>query len=121
MIFMIRQTSINTNGNSIINLRDYLQREEGISSADFENILRDAIDIFQRCLPPQQQELVKGLIYGYVQSGKTAVLITTIALAADNGYRNFIVLTSDIVDLYEQTLTRIKKSLNFEVLGKKDL
>jgi len=120
MIFMIRQTSINTNGNSIINLRDYLQREEGISSADFENILRDAIDIFQRCLPPQQQELVKGLIYGYVQSGKTAVLITTIALAADNGYRNFIVLTSDIVDLYEQTLTRIKKSLNFEVLGKKD-
>ena len=117
---MIRQSSINTNGSNIKNLRDYLQREENISISDFENILRDAVDIFQRCLPNQEQGLVKGLIYGYVQSGKTAVIITTMALAADNGYKNFIVLTSDIVDLYEQTLTRIKKSLHFEVLGKKD-
>jgi hypothetical protein len=117
---MIRQNSINTNGSNINNLRDYLQREENIAFSDFENILRDALDIFQRCLPNQDQGIVKGLIYGYVQSGKTAVIITTMALAADNGYRNFIVLTSDIVDLYEQTLTRIKKSLHFEVLGKKD-
>ena len=117
---MIRQSSINTNGSNIKNLRDYLRREENISISDFENILRDAVDIFQRCLPNQEQGLVKGLIYGYVQSGKTAVIITTMALAADNGYKNFIVLTSDIVDLYEQTLTRIKKSLHFEVLGKKD-
>ncbi len=43
------------------------------------------------------------------------------ALAADNGYSNFIVLTSNINDLYDQTLGRIKKSLDgFDVLGKKE-
>ena len=77
---MIRQNSINTNGSNIKNLRDYLQREENIAVSDFENILSDAVDIFQRCLPNQELGLVKGLIYGYVQSGKTAVIITTMAL-----------------------------------------
>jgi len=108
-------------GNNIRNLRDYLEREERISFQDFENILKDAQDIFERCLPLDENGAIKGLIYGHVQSGKTAIILTTMALAADNGYKNFIVLTSNINDLYDQTLGRIKKSLDgFTVLGKKD-
>ena len=108
-------------GNNIRNLREYLHREEKISFQDFDNILRDAQDIFSRCLPLGEHGAIKGLIYGHVQSGKTAIILTTMALAADNGCRNFIVLTSNINDLYDQTLGRIKKSLDgFEVLGKKD-
>ena len=38
-----------------------------------------------------------GLILGRIQAGKTMGIISTIALAADNGYRMFIVLTSDNV------------------------
>ena len=80
-------------GNNIRNLRDYLEREEKISPQDFENILKDAQDIFGRCLPLDENGIIKGLIYGNVQSGKTAIILTTMALAADNGYKNFIVLT----------------------------
>jgi hypothetical protein len=42
-------------------------------------------------------------------------------LAADNGYTNFIVMTSDSNDIYDQTLKRIKSSLDsFQVWGKKE-
>jgi len=43
------------------------------------------------------------------------------ALAADNGYSNFIVMTSNLNDIYEQTLHRIKGALDsFQVFGKKE-
>ncbi len=114
-------TLINFNGDNIRNLREYLQREENISYQDFANILADASDIIIRSLEPGKIGSTKGPIYGHIQSGKTAVIITTIALAADNGYSNFITLTSDLNDLYEQTLDRIKRSLDsFQVLGKGD-
>jgi len=110
-----------TPGDNVTNLRDYLQREENISSQDFDNILKDATSILQRCISPGQANSTQGLIYGHIQSGKTAVIITTLALAADNGYQNFIVMTSDLNDIYNQTLDRIKRSLDsFEVLGKSD-
>lgn len=108
-------------GNNIASLREYLQREENISFQDFDNILHDATDILQRCTSPGQANSTQGLIYGHIQSGKTAVIITTLALAADNGYRNFIIMTSDLNDIYNQTLDRIQRSLDgFQVLGKRD-
>jgi hypothetical protein len=107
-------------GNNIASLREYLEREEDISHQDFQNILADATNILQKCVDPGQVGSVQGLIYGNIQSGKTAVIITTLALAADNGYNNFIVMTSNLNDLYNQTLERIQRSLDgFEVLGKK--
>ncbi len=52
-----------------------------------------------------------GLLLGLIQSGKTSALTTGIALAADNGYRMFIVLTTDNNWLYDQTLGRLKNDL----------
>lgn len=105
----------NTPGDNIQNLSDYLQREESISSDDFKNILNDATDILKYCIAPNEIGSTQGLIYGHIQSGKTAVIITTLALAADNGYRNFIVMTSNLNDIYDQTLDRIQRSLDLSI------
>ncbi|AOS00340.1 MULTISPECIES: Z1 domain-containing protein [Bacillus] len=56
-------------------------------------------------------ETRQGLLFGQVQSGKTNNMLMTIAKAADNGHRLFIVLTSDNLWLYDQTLERIQEAL----------
>lgn len=48
------------------------------------------------------------LLYGRVQSGKTAAMILTSALCLDNGFKVIIVLTADNVALVEQTANRFK-------------
>src|SRR5579885_1884839 len=59
------------------------------------------------------------LLVGLVQSGKTVALTTAIAMAADNGIRCFIVLTTDNLWLYGQTLERLKEDLpGLEIEGK---
>jgi len=112
--------SIDTNGEHINALRDYLSSTDHISPDAFKNILQDACEVYKECLPLNQKKSKQGLIYGHIQSGKTAVIIATMALAADNGYKKFIMLTSNFNDLYEQTLERVRKSLDFEVVEKND-
>ena len=64
-----------------------------------------------------------GLLYGRVQSGKTNNIIMSIAVLIENGaFKFFIVLTSDNVSLFEQTLSRIGLALrNVNVIGYKDI
>lgn len=52
-----------------------------------------------------------GLIYGRVQSGKTNTTIATLAVAQENGFRCFIVLTSDNTWLGKQTADRFNEQL----------
>lgn len=109
-------------GDNITNLREYLRDEENISYHDFERVIETAEKVLERCLYTTENGSVKGLIYGHVQSGKTAVILTTMALAADNGFNNFVVMTSNLNDIYEQTLDRIKGALDsFQVFGKKEI
>jgi hypothetical protein len=61
--------------------------------------------------PPLVRECPTGLLYGRVQSGKTAAMIVTTALAIDNGFRVIVVLTSNNLELVKQTAKR------FEVLN----
>ncbi|QLE40448.1 hypothetical protein FD723_08265 [Nostoc sp. C052] len=89
---------------------------------DFNQILQTASEVLQRCLEPTENGSVKGLIYGHIQSGKTSIILTTMALAADNGFNNFVVMTSNLNDIYEQTLERIKGALDsFQVFGKTEI
>lgn len=53
-----------------------------------------------------------GLIYGRVQSGKTNTAIATLAVAQENGFRCFLVLTSDNTWLGEQTAKSFNNQLN---------
>ena len=52
-----------------------------------------------------------GLLYGKVQSGKTAASVASIALGSANGFRCFVVLTSDNVWLGHQTYDRFLEGL----------
>ncbi|GAB4523321.1 MAG: Z1 domain-containing protein [Anaerolineae bacterium] len=53
----------------------------------------------------------RGLVVGYVQSGKTANFTAVIAKAADAGYRFFIVLSGTKKSLRRQTQARLSKEL----------
>lgn len=59
--------------------------------------------------PPESPS--DGLLYGLIQSGKTSVMTVAAAMAADNGFKCILVLTSDNDPLYEQTLERIRTGL----------
>ncbi len=50
------------------------------------------------------------LLLGHVQSGKTSQILATISSLADKDFKLFIVLTSDMTSLQEQTL---KRAFNF--------
>lgn len=61
------------------------------------------------------------MLLGNVQSGKTGQMLGAISLLADKGYRLFILLTTDNVDLQRQTYNRVKKSLlDFNVISEKE-
>lgn len=53
----------------------------------------------------------RGLVLGYVQSGKTANMTAVIAKAADAGYKLVIILTGMIEKLRKQTQRRIESDL----------
>lgn len=53
----------------------------------------------------------RGLVLGYVQSGKTTNFLSVMAKAADIGYRFFIVLTGITESLRSQTQERIESQL----------
>lgn len=55
---------------------------------------------------------VKGLVIGNVQSGKTANMAALMAMAADNGWNLFIVLSGTIENLRIQTQSRLINDLN---------
>jgi len=62
-----------------------------------------------------------GLLLGNVQSGKTGQMLGIIARLADDGYKVFILLTTDNVDLQRQTYNRVRNSLStFTTLSEKD-
>lgn len=64
---------------------------------------------------------LNGLFLGGVQSGKTAQILGVVSKLADEGYRLFILLTTDNVDLHRQTYNRALNSLlGFNVLSEKD-
>lgn len=97
-----------------------------ISSLKFSD-LKDTVantsaDIFAKvknCFDNQNE--ATGLLLGNVQSGKTAQMLGIMSKLADEGYQIFIVLTTDNVDLQNQTYKRIRDSLPlFNVFGEKD-
>ena len=54
---------------------------------------------------------INGLMYGRVQSGKTNTSIATVALASGNGFKFFVILTSDNTWLGKQTADRYRDQL----------
>ena len=85
------KTFINDRGKNITTLQSSLLRR--MDGEDSTRVVMRAKELLEN-LPDihstgQQRQ---GLMLGLVQSGKTVALTTAIALAADNGYRCFVVL-----------------------------
>ena len=57
---------------------------------------------------------IRGMVVGNVQSGKTANMAALMAMAADNGYNMFIVLSGTIENLRKQTQERLWNDLNHD-------
>lgn len=81
--------------------------EEALDSID-----KASSGILWSLRPPGQNEINRrGLVLGYVQSGKTTSFLSLIAKAADAGYRFFIILTGITNNLRKQTQLRIEEDL----------
>lgn len=64
---------------------------------------------------------LNALLLGNVQSGKTAQMLGIISTMADSGYKIFVLLTTDNIDLHRQTYNRVKNSLQtFNVLNERE-
>ena len=78
-----------------------------------KNITESAQSILNKLsLDTQVSGPIKGLVVGNVQSGKTANMAALMAMAADQGFNMFIVLSGTIENLRIQTQTRLINDLN---------
>lgn len=94
-------------------LSGYLQRISAQGNASLATSIRDTVD---RIVPEyigqfSFTEHVVSLLVGDVQSGKTSQMFGLICAAADEGFMNFVLLTSDNVLLHQQTCERAKRDL----------
>jgi hypothetical protein len=87
---------------------------EAISSLD-----ETTTEVIERLSDPVRETVkqTKGLVVGYVQSGKTANFTGVVAKAVDAGYRLIIVLTGTIEILRAQTQRR----MDMEFIGRENI
>ena len=92
---------------------DYLDKISGWPEVSVNALNRATTKIVERLSDPEQPEIfgVRGLVVGYVQSGKTANFTAVTAKAADAGYRLIIILAGTLNVLRSQTQRRIDKEL----------
>lgn len=93
-------------------LRDYLITVKGWQPATIRSLDDSSDRILRQLAPPDTQSFdIRGLVLGFVQSGKTANFTALIAKAADAGYRLVIVLSGIDNGLRRQTNIRLKREL----------
>ncbi|MGI8774078.1 MAG: Z1 domain-containing protein [Actinomycetota bacterium] len=93
-------------------LRDFLLNEKGWSDEVVQSVDEASSKVVSCLQPPGLGHIeTRGLVLGYVQSGKTANFTAVIAKAADIGYRMFIVLSGLHKALRRQTQRRLEQEL----------
>lgn len=94
-------------------LRDYLLLKKGLPNSSVESLDKETDRILNLLASPKNSDDfdIRGLVLGYVQSGKTSNYTALIAKAADSGYKLVIVLTGMDNGLRLQTQKRLKKEL----------
>jgi hypothetical protein len=88
---------------------------EGRSEEEIADVVHSSSRILGLLSSPVADKFAsRGLVLGYVQSGKTTNFIATISQAADEGYRLIIVLSGVTNNLRRQTQERLERSLTGE-------
>lgn len=86
--------------------------EKKYSSTDIERIQQECLNVLHYMnANTANTDPVKGLVLGYVQSGKTANMEGLISMAADCGWNVFIILSGTINSLRDQTQKRMYNDL----------
>ncbi|MFL6140372.1 MAG: Z1 domain-containing protein [Labedaea sp.] len=98
---------------------DYLDVRRGWGAEAIADLDIATTHIVERLIEPSREKAgqTKGLVVGYVQSGKTANFTGVIAKAIDAGYRLIIVLTGTTNLLRAQTQRR----LDMELVGRENV
>lgn len=93
-------------------LRSYISETKGWGEETAEKIHQSSDEVVSLLADPRKQEFqYRGLVVGYVQSGKTANMTAVIAKAVDEGYNMVIVLAGLTNKLREQTQKRMEADL----------
>lgn len=93
-------------------LRQYLLTNKGWDSSVLRSLDDSSDRILRQLEPPSKNRFdIRGLVLGFVQSGKTANFTAVAAKAADAGYRLVIVLSGIDNSLRRQTNIRLKREL----------
>jgi hypothetical protein len=100
-------------------LRTYLQNVRKFNVEVVNSIESSADRILERLANPAAEEIfaARGLVVGYVQSGKTTNFTAVIAKAIDAGYRLIIVLSGTTNLLRNQTQRR----LDMDLVGRENI
>lgn len=91
----------------------YLAEVKKWPASSITTLDRSTNSVIERLTDPTRTEVkqTKGLVVGYVQSGKTANFTGVVAKAIDAGYRLIVVMTGTIEILRAQTQRRIDMEL----------
>lgn len=101
-------------------LQTYLNQ---LTPSELADSVKNTVDGFMGKLSQTKPKIAQNvLLLGNVQSGKTAQVLGVLSALADDGdHKVFLYLTTDSVDLQEQTVKRAKDNLkNFIVLSEND-
>ena len=80
-----------------------------------ERLIDETVDILSQCGNPNNQSNSEiGLVFGYVQSGKTMSFTTLTSLAKDNGYQIIIIIAGISTNLVAQSFTRLERDLRMD-------
>jgi hypothetical protein len=99
--------------------RDFLRKTKRWSHASISSLDLATTQVVERLAEPTRVEAYqsKGLVVGFVQSGKTANFTGVAAKAIDAGYRLIIIMTGTIEMLRAQTQRRI----DMEMVGRQNI
>lgn len=103
----------NSKGSCWINYKNKLEKS-GFTYLSISNIEKSSQKVITYLGPDtEQNDPVRGMVVGNVQSGKTANMAGVIAMAADYGYNFFIILTGTIDNLRVQTRKRLISDISY--------
>lgn len=103
----------NGSGDAWYNFRENVLMNYGFETASAsENSAKKILDRLK--LESKGQDAGKGLVMGYVQSGKTMNIESVITMGADIGFNIFIMLSGTIENLRKQGIERLKKDIQYK-------
>lgn len=109
----LNDAKISTDKNSAWCLYKEKLKNDGWNQKSIDNVKKSSFEILQYLsIDTRESGATKGLVIGNVQSGKTANMAGLMAMAADNGFNYFIILSGVIENLRQQTSNRLYNDMN---------